>query len=260
MRILIALLCTCSALQAQVRFPDVIPVPTPVQPAPTPGGEVDLAEGQLYVFDTDVPVLVFTFPENVLKFVKEEGPLKINGIFDNSGKRQTKTFKGKFVYTSDIIATGRVTLLVIPVGADSEEKALKRIINVVGPRPPPGPGPGPGPTDPLFATFQAAFTADGGNKDDLAKLAAIYRVSSSTIDNPVYKTIGELWPILQTASNALVPLPKLATLRRAIGDDNNLTIYGIKNPGDPALPLDNALRTKLKAQFAKITALLEVLK
>lgn len=115
-----------------VRLPEV-------QVIPAPGNPIKLTSAELFVFDTDVPCVVTTSPPGLLSVTKEDGPVKVKGVFaGGNGKVETRTFKGKFVYTVDVTGTGRAELLVFPAGVADEGGILRRMIDANnGSKPPP---------------------------------------------------------------------------------------------------------------------------
>lgn len=143
--LLLILLLAAPALAADkpIRLPEPPAVPTPM-PAPTPPDAVlKLAADQLYVIDSDVPVLVLASPEGVVTVTEESGPVKIRGKFvDGTGRTESRTFKGKSVITVEASHTGRVELLIVPTGAATAKDVLRRTLDVddgTKPIPPPKP-------------------------------------------------------------------------------------------------------------------------
>jgi len=136
-----------------IRLPDL---PIPDVPKPPPDSVVTLSEGQLYIIDSDVQLVVLSSPAGILTATEEKGPVKMRGEFvDKPGKVSTRTFKGPWVYTVDVVATGRAELLVVPLGFKTEKDVLRRTLDAnLGPRPPPVPPvppvppPTPGPIPP----------------------------------------------------------------------------------------------------------------
>ena len=133
-----------------IRLP-VIAVNADPKPMPGPDAVAKLTADRLYVLDSDIPVIVLSSPPGLVTLTDEAGPLKVRGQFaDGTGKYETRTFTGKFVYTVEASRTGRVELIVVPVGAKTSAEVIRRVIDVVAgdsPQPPqPGPGPAPTPT------------------------------------------------------------------------------------------------------------------
>lgn len=122
-------------------------VPVPDVPMPPPDSVVKLSEGQLYVVDSTVQLVILSSPAGILTTTGETGPVKMKGEFvDAPGKILTRTFKGPFVYTVDVVATGKAELLIVPLGLKTEKDVLRRTLDAnLGPRPPP-PAPTPTPT------------------------------------------------------------------------------------------------------------------
>lgn len=117
-----------------IRLPELT-VPTPM---PTPVLAVSrLAADEYYVVDSDVPLIVLASPEGFVSITEDVGPLKLKGKFaDGAGKIETRTYKGKHVFTVDAVAVGKVELLIVPVGGDAKS-VIRRTLEVTGARPPP---------------------------------------------------------------------------------------------------------------------------
>lgn len=125
-----------------IKFPDVAPAPGPKpSPAPVvdPTAAVKLTAESVYVIQSDSAFLLFASPENLVTITKETGPLKYRGKFiDGSGKVETRTLTGKFIAIVEAAGTGKVELIAVPVGADAESIATRRIIEANnGAQPPP---------------------------------------------------------------------------------------------------------------------------
>lgn len=139
------------AADPPIRVPagPVAPHPAPVPPVPRPDAPVRLAAAHLFVIDGDLPFLVLASPAGLVAVTEEAGPLKVRGTFaDGPGKVETRTFKGKQVVTVEAVQSGRVELLVVPVGAKSAAEVIRRTLDVdagLGPQPPPDPKPNPTP-------------------------------------------------------------------------------------------------------------------
>lgn len=119
---------------AGIRLPESA-VPTPM---PTPVLAVSrLAADEYYVVDSDVPLIVLASPEGFVSVTEDVGPLKLKGKFaDGLGKVETRTYKGKHVFTVDAVAAGKVELLIVPIGGDAKS-VIRRTLEVTGARPPP---------------------------------------------------------------------------------------------------------------------------
>lgn len=131
-----------------VRFPDLAPTPPPTPlpvPRPTEPETIQVPAGEWYVFEADVPLLVFDAPRGRLVVTRDEGPVRLKGRFVGGGGRvETRTYKGPHVYTAEAAHVGPVELIVVPVGAKTEAEAVRKLL-VSGGTPQPGPPPGPGP-------------------------------------------------------------------------------------------------------------------
>ena len=114
-----------------------------VEPMPGPPLPARLTVDRLYVIDSDVPVIVLTSPAGLVMVAEDVGPLRIRGLFADGTKTETRNFAGKFVYTVEATLTGRVELIVVPVGAKAASDVIRRSIDVDA-----GGAPAPGPTTP----------------------------------------------------------------------------------------------------------------
>ena len=154
--IVAVLLVAASALGAAdgpIRLPVSPAIPDKMPPAPSPDAITRLAGDALFVIDSDVPVIVLASPANLVLVTEESGPVKIRGRFvDGNGRTETRTYKGKQVVTVEAVASGKVELLIVPVGATKTSDVIRRTIDVdagQGPIPPPKPpDPKPDPVDP----------------------------------------------------------------------------------------------------------------
>jgi hypothetical protein len=132
--------------------PKADPIRLPVTPAPAPtpapSAVTSLTADQLYVIDADVSCIVLTSPTGIVSVTEDGGPVKIRGKFvDGTGKAESRNYKGKAVYTVEAVASGRVELLIVPVGGAAGD-VIRRTLDVTagqGPQPPPKPTPTPDP-------------------------------------------------------------------------------------------------------------------
>ncbi len=169
----------------------------PVVP-PNANAPVSLSEGQLFVIDSDVQLIVLSSPAGILSSTADSGPVKIRGVFvDAPGKTSTRTFKGPFVYTVDVLATGRAELLIVPVGANvkqlTEDNVVRRTIDAnLGPKPPPVVPPVVPPVTPTIPLtpfqlqLQSKLTTDAATADQVTKYAAFYTVSAKQAQNTAF--------------------------------------------------------------------------
>jgi len=150
-----------------VRFPvikvEAVPATTPTR----------LTGADLYVIDSDAPVIVLASPLGLVSITEEAGPIKIRSLFVDGTKAETRTYKGKQVFLIEAAATGTVELLVIPKSATaSAADVIRKTLQVdqgIGPRPPPDP---PKPTEtalPLDGKFRVLIVEE---KADRSKLTA----------------------------------------------------------------------------------------
>lgn len=149
------LLCTLAAAAEEpskpssIRLPQIKPVDPP-KPSPPPGIINRLTGDNLYVIDSDVPLIVLSSPLGLVRVASEVGPLKIRGRFvDGEGKIETRTFKGKSVSVVEAAGKGDVELLIIPEGVKSEGEILRvRLAVDSGTPDPPKPPPDVDPPQP----------------------------------------------------------------------------------------------------------------
>lgn len=130
----------------EIRLP-VLDTPTPMPPGPM--AVTKLSASQLYIIDSDVELSVVASRDGFVQITPEAGPLKIKGVFvdDPSGKAKTRTFKGPFLYSVEVIATGQVELILFK---DIKTPPIRRTLDVDDGTPapiPPKPDP-PTPTPP----------------------------------------------------------------------------------------------------------------
>ena len=165
-----------------IRLPEInIPDPPKPVPKPSPNSAIPLPADRLYVIDSDVACLVLASPSSALTITKDAGPIKIRGSFvDGAGKSETRTYKGKEVYTVEVADGGRVELIIVPVGADSPDKVTRQLIDAgTAPLPPPAPDPKPDPKpDPAVETADHLMLAVV--EDVTARTPAIAKVLNAT--------------------------------------------------------------------------------
>lgn len=122
-----------------------MPKPMPVPKA----GPVKVATDTFYVIDSDVPLLVLSSPKAAVTITPEEGPIRLRGKFaDGNGSVETRTYKGKFIYS--IEATGHAKaceLLIVPVGKGSEVDVVRVQVEITDPQCPQPPPAGPKPPE-----------------------------------------------------------------------------------------------------------------
>lgn len=253
-----------------IRFP-VAPVPAP---SPAPVADLSTLSGeQLYVIDSDAPLIVLASPAGLVRVTEDTGPLKIRGRFvDGGGKVETRTFKGKHLFTVEAVGTGRVELLVVPVGATKEADVIRKTLDVdaQNPIPPPKPvppkpeppkpdPPAPAPDAALVAALKVALAKDiaasNGTKAKAADLAVVFDSGASLLDlnDPAIapKTVGELYTKMVLASVAKgIPRPPYLKETRGV-IDANLPLLNGTTELTPALKAD--FQTKYRAVAAALT-------
>lgn len=225
-----------------VRLPELA-APTPM---PRPATAVTkLSADEWYIIDADTPVMVLASPEGIVSITEDAGPLKVRGKFaDSNGKVESRVYRGKQVITIDAVQTGKVELLIIPVGGDAKS-VIRRTLDVqagTGPRPPPDPQPKPEPK-PYVGKFrmivieeteQAAnnrgqFFADADLQAYLAsKLSGKARIADQNVVDATGKPPRDLVPYLERAKGK--PLPQVYL----VGDDGTILYEGDlpKTPGE----------------------------
>lgn len=131
-----------------VRFPEQV-IPSPM-PTPMPVGV--LTSDRVYVIDSDVDGFLLTRPSGLVAVSQDIGPIRIRGKFvDGAGKVETRTFKGKVVFTLEAVGTGILYIDFVPQGIKLQTDVVSRTVNVdagQGPQPPPPDPKPPVPPDP----------------------------------------------------------------------------------------------------------------
>lgn len=199
-----------------IRLPVAPVVPSPMPTVPVdPSPVTRLALDQLYVIDSDVPVIVLASPAHLVAVTEESGPLKVRGKFaGGSGKVETKTFGGKVVVVVEGLVTGRVELLVVPVGAKSVAEVVRRTIDVEageGPIPPPKPKPDPvKPDDGALGLAKAsragmAKVSSANKAIESASLARAQRGIASAVAAGGLKEAKEILAAWRDANRAAAP-------------------------------------------------------
>lgn len=143
-RLLIASLLCVSFANADEQKPIRLPVidnaePAPVVP-PQPKPVTVLPEDHFFVVESDVQLIVLHSPDGILDISEDQGPIRLRGKFaGGSGKIESKTFSGKYVYTIEGKQTKQTELVLIPVGVTSSEQIVRAVLSVNGAKPPPIP-------------------------------------------------------------------------------------------------------------------------
>lgn len=146
--LLAAVAVASSPAEPPIRVPSGPVVPVPMPPRPGPDAPLRLAADQLLVIEADIPVIVLASPAGLVSVGEEAGPVRVRGRFVDGVGTETRTYKGKQVFTVEAVKTGRVELLVVPLGLKSAADVVRRTVDVdagTGPQPPPKPEPQPGP-------------------------------------------------------------------------------------------------------------------
>lgn len=139
-------LCAFAA-EPSIEFPKPAIVTPP--PAPSPVGVVPvLTPDKVYAVQSESEFILTAIPRDSVKLTPATGPVRVRGVFtDGNGKPEWRTLEGKFIYFVDAVAEkGRVNLIAIPSGAESEEDLVFQLIDLGhGPQPPPDVDPQPDP-------------------------------------------------------------------------------------------------------------------
>jgi hypothetical protein len=251
-------------LAPAIRLPDIA-APIPPKPPPDPSVVPTLTGGTYYIIDSDVQCFVLASPAGLVTVAEDQGPLRLRGVFiDGNGRTQTRTYKGKYIYSVEAApgAKGRAELLVVPAGVTKAADIIRRTVDVdggQGPQPPPAPVP-PGPTPPPPDAFQAALQAayalePAPDKANQVKvLAGFYRAAAlTTVRNPALATLGDLQDTLKLAVKQIgLPAGALAKLVPVIAADE-IRALGT-NRGQP---LDQTTRDAAASEFVRVAASLE---
>lgn len=144
-RLLFAILaCVSFANADEPQKPIRLPVidnaePAPITP-PQPKPVTVLPEDHFFVVESDVQLIVLHSPDAILDVSEDQGPIRLRGKFaGGSGKIESKTFSGKYVYTIEGKQTKQTELVLIPVGVTSSEQIVRAVLSVNGAKPPPIP-------------------------------------------------------------------------------------------------------------------------
>lgn len=142
MRLLFMLLVMLQEGRPAIDLPQPVnPPPQPVMPEAVTAFDSD----QIYLIQSDVALHVFASPAGVVEITPEPEGTRIRGRFAGGSKAtESRKVSRKFGYLVEGIATGKVELLVLPVGS-GEPPDLQRILLEVTapqlPQPPPRPQP-----------------------------------------------------------------------------------------------------------------------
>ena len=122
-----------------------------------------------------MPLIILHSPAGHVSVQPEAGPVKVRGKFvDGTGKTETRTFSSPHLYFINAVKAGKIELLIVPEGVQSEADVIRQTLTVMGlaPIPPPDPGPGPMPPGPTpqpeptpgpVTTFRVIFVKESGS-------------------------------------------------------------------------------------------------
>lgn len=205
-------------------------VPTgPVVPPPTPlSGAVTITKDKTYyVFDSDIPCIVLTSPQGLLKVNTEQGPIKIRERFaDDPSKVQTREYKGKYVYSLDPTGLGKCELLVVPYGAKVDADVIRRDLLVDDgskpppPEPPPEPPTPPTPVDPGIQKMIDAFRMDRQPPATAAKLAGVcHAIADIWSQDASISTNAKLFAKFSELADPILPKTTTPAIHDLIGGE-----------------------------------------
>ena len=161
------------AIRGDIVLP-IAPVITEPDPPPTPRPEIQpidkLAAGQWYVIESTSELIALQSPEGVVTINRVAGPIMAMGHFvDGNNMVETRTFSSPFVYFVSAETSGKVELILIPVGVSEASDIVRQVLTVsgVGPQPPPEPDPDidpePDPTPQPVVSFRVIFVKESGD-------------------------------------------------------------------------------------------------
>lgn len=142
-----------------IHFPPFPPSPTPLPPPPAPAPDAvqKLPADQLFVVDSDQPVILLASPVGLVNVTPVAGPATLFSKFvGGAGQLEARTFKGPSVYVVRAVQSGRCELLAVPAGATAEAAVVRRTLDVFAGDTPEPPVPGPGPNPDPFGDVSAA--------------------------------------------------------------------------------------------------------
>jgi len=130
-----------------------------------------------------------------------------------------------------------------------------RITSGKGPMPPPDPPvPPPTPVDAFTKSIQDAYASDGSPALRASQLAAIYKLSKATIDDPSLKTIQDVYTRMHKAAGLVMADTALLNTRNAIKKEMDSQM------GTTDKKLDDSIRSLFWEQHQKIQKALETCK
>lgn len=135
----------------------------------------------------------------------------------------------------------------------------KCVVFIGRPRPDPGPGPAPVPPgDPLLADLQDLYRKDESPQKPAQRisLSRLYRSAADFAKNDAtLETVGQLFNKLKLAGDLMVGKGNLLALRERLKVEHAKVF-----PHAEGAPLDESLRDKASAYFARIADVLDSLK
>lgn len=131
---------------AQSKWP-ITPLPMPSPAVPVSVGVIE--EDEWFVIERDSPAVALCSPAGFVSFKyvsnSESCPVRYKGKFAGSGgKKEEKTFTGKFLIEVTALKTGRCELFLVPETVKAEADVERRTVDVKA-----GEGGQPPPVDPV---------------------------------------------------------------------------------------------------------------
>ena len=213
-------------------------VPQPMPPQPAPKAVANLAVDELYVVQSDEDVQLLASPPGVVTVTREQGPLKIRGLFVGNKIVSTRTYQKKNVFIVERIAAGDVELLLVPAG-----KVERRVVGDDEPAPPPKPKPDPEPKpEPkpdgalglIKASREGAAKVDSAGKAAESKaLATAQRGVASAVAAGGLTKPADILKAWRDANNAAVPAAAWKPWGEAVSGELS-KLYAAGKLPDPA--------------------------
>lgn len=128
---------------------DELPAPPP-RPSRGPLPVTQLQEDTWYIIESAVPLIVLHSPAGLVECEENRGPrpMAVRGKFaDGTGRTETRTFASEYLYFVNAVQSGKIELMIVPVGVQSETDVIRQTLTVMGvaPQPPPKPDDPPAP-------------------------------------------------------------------------------------------------------------------
>ena len=115
-----------------------------------------------YAIESQTELMVLASPVGLVQIAGDHGSIKAMGFFSDGtpGKIEVRTYTAPYVYFVTSVKKGTAELIIVPVGATSEQQIVRQTLAVLGARPPPGPK-SDDPVEPI-ASFRVIFVKESG--------------------------------------------------------------------------------------------------